>query len=142
MISGSVAGAGVKKKRSRKTKVVDDAASAVGGRTLTAVSGTSGRNGASRVLTPDEDDDVGQGMDVSIVARTKEENEKEAQHRAMLVGAFDEEQFRRYECWRQARLSDAVVRRVCLTLCQFIHSLINYSSSIKPSHNPFLVLLS
>jgi transcription initiation factor TFIID subunit 11 len=110
----SVADPGVKKKRGRKPKAADDAASAVGGRAMTAVSGVSGRGGASRALSPEEEEEVGQGMDVSIVARTQEEKEKEARHRAMLVSAFDEEQFRRYECWRQARLSDAVVRRACL----------------------------
>jgi transcription initiation factor TFIID subunit 11 len=55
-------------------------------------------------------------MDVTIVARSKEEKEKEKQHRAMLVAAFDDLQFRRYEQWRGARLSDAVVRRVTRNL--------------------------
>jgi transcription initiation factor TFIID subunit 11 len=72
-------------------------------------------------MSADEEDDVGGDTDVAIVARSKEEKEKEKQHRAMLVTAFDEMQFRRYEQWRQARLSEAVVRRVT---CTFLGNLL------------------
>jgi transcription initiation factor TFIID subunit 11 len=112
LVSGSVAAGGGKKKRGRKPKGFEDNASLAGGRAATAVSGTSGRGRTSRALSADEEDDVGEGMDVAIVASTNEEKEKEARHRAMLIGAFDEDQFKRYEVWRSARLSDAVVRRV------------------------------
>jgi transcription initiation factor TFIID subunit 11 len=112
LVSGSLVGGTGKKKRGRKPKGYEDNASLVGGTAPTAVSGTSGRGRASRGISADEEDDAEDGMDVAIVARTNEEKEKEKRHRAMLVAAFDEDQFRRYECWRSSRLSDAVVRRV------------------------------
>jgi transcription initiation factor TFIID subunit 11 len=113
LVSGSVAGPEVKKKRGRKPKHAEDTASLAGGRAPTAVSGASGRGGKSRGLSVEEDDDIGGETDVAIVSRTKEEKEKEKQHRAMLVAAFDDDQFKRYEVWRSSRLSDSIVRRVC-----------------------------
>ena len=112
LVSGSLVAGGGKKKRGRKPKGFEDNASVAGGAAPTAVSGTSGRGRASRGMSIEEEDDVGEGMDVAIVARTKEEKEKEKQHRAMLVSAFDEDQFKRYEVWRSSRLADSVVRRV------------------------------
>lgn len=139
LVSGSIAGAPAKKKRGRKPKGTEDTASVAGGVAPTAVSGVSGRGRASRGISAEEEDDVGGDMDVAIVARSKEEKEKEKQHRAMLVTAFDEMQFRRYEQWRQARLSEAVVRRV---MCTFLGKLLEAnmvpSSSTKRFHNPFL----
>lgn len=117
LVSGSIAGAPAKKKRGRKPKGAEDTASVAGGVAPTAVSGASGRGRVSRGMSAEEEDDVGGDTDVAIVARSKEEKEKEKQHRAMLVTAFDEMQFRRYEHWRQARLSEAVVRRV---MCTFL----------------------
>ncbi len=122
LVSGSMAGAPVKKKRGRKPKGAEDTASLAGGVAPTAVSGASGRGRASRGMSIEEDDDVGGEMDVAIVSRSKEEKEKEKQHRAMLVTAFDEMQFRRYEHWRQARLSDSVVRRVITHLQEYLYS--------------------
>jgi transcription initiation factor TFIID subunit 11 len=116
LVSGSIAAAPAKKKRGRKPKGAEDNASVAGGAAPTAVSGVSGRGRASRGMSVEEEDDVGGEMDVTIVARSKEEKEKEKQHRAMLVAAFDDLQFRRYEQWRGARLSDAVVRRVTRNL--------------------------
>lgn len=138
LVSGSIAGGPVKKKRGRKPKGAEDTASVAGGVAPTAVSGVSGRGRASRGMSAEEDDDVGGEMDVAVVARSKEEKEKEKQHRAMLVTAFDEMQFRRYEHWRQARLSDAVVRRVISNLRrQFIMANMFRSSLTKHCHNPF-----
>lgn len=111
MVSGSITGAKERKKRGRKPKNADDA-SVAGGKSLTVVSGMSGKGRASRALSMDDDDDLGDSTEVAVVARTKEEKEKEKQHRAMLVEAFDLAQFSRYECWRSARLSDPIVRRV------------------------------
>jgi transcription initiation factor TFIID subunit 11 len=112
LVSGSITGAPVKKKRGRKPKNAEDNISIAGGVAPTAVSGLSGKGRASRAISVEEEDDVGGEMDVTIVARSKEEKEKEKQHRAMLVTAFDEMQFLRYEKWRQAKLMDATVRRV------------------------------
>jgi transcription initiation factor TFIID subunit 11 len=112
LVSGSIAGAPGPKKRGRKPKEPEDTASVAGGRAPTAISGLSGRERASRGVSAEEDDDVGGDTAVAIVSRTKEEKEKEKQHRAMLVAAFDEDQFARYERWRSSKLSDAVVRRV------------------------------
>lgn len=112
LVSGSVAGAPVKKKRGRKPKGAEDNASVTGGVAPTAVSGISGKGRASRGISVEEDDDVEGEMNVAIVARSKEEKDKEKRHRAMLVNAFDEMQFMRFEKWRQAKLADATVRRV------------------------------
>jgi transcription initiation factor TFIID subunit 11 len=111
LVSGSVAGG--KKKRGRKPKGAADDASLVGGRALTAVSGTSGRNrrNISRESVED-DDDVGEALDVAVVARTREEKEKEKQYRAMLVDALDPSQYARFERWRSSKLADSIVRRV------------------------------
>jgi transcription initiation factor TFIID subunit 11 len=139
LVSSSIAGAPVKKKRGRKPKGAEDTASLAGEVAPTAMSGVSGRGRASRGMSAEEDDDAGGDMDVAIVSRTKEEKEKEKQHRAMLVTAFDEMQFRRYEHWRQARLSDAVVRRVISNfLGRYDQANMFRSSSTKHSHNPFL----
>jgi transcription initiation factor TFIID subunit 11 len=127
LVSGGVAAAPIKKKRGRKPKNYNpdaDAASVAGGvAPSVAASRTSARAGgasrASRGLSVDEDDDEDGGrggLDVAVVARTNEEKEKENRYRAMLVGEFDSEQFRRFECWRSARLADSVVRRVSLSI--------------------------
>jgi transcription initiation factor TFIID subunit 11 len=139
LVSGSIAAAPVKKKRGRKPKGAEDNASVAGGVAPTAVSGVSGRGRASRGMSVEEEDDVGGEMDVAIVARSKEEKEKEKQHRAMLVAAFDDLQFRRYEQWRGARLSDAVVRRVTRNLSrQFVQANKFRSSSIRHCRNQSL----
>lgn len=114
LVSGNMAG-GTGKKRGRKPKNrADDDTSLVGGKALTAASGISGRGRKREQSVEDDDDDEGDNINVTTVARTAEDKEEEKQHRAMLVAAFDEEQFRRYEVWRSSRLSDSIVRRVRL----------------------------
>lgn len=143
LVSGSIADAAGKKKRGRKPKGTEETPSLVGGVAPTALSGLSGRGRASRGMSVDEDDDIGGEMDVAIVARTKEEKEKEKQHRAMLVAAFDEDQFKRYELWRSSRLSDAVVRRVMYYLMKrLLGANIFLSSLTRRFHNLFLPALS
>lgn len=136
LVSGSIAGEPGKKKRGRKPKNAEDTASLAGGLAPTAVSGVSGRGRASRGMTADEDDDVGGETAVAIVTRTKEEKEKEKQHRAMLVSAFDEDQFLRYEKWRSSKLSDAVVRRV---RCDFQIDFIKLTSSLAHQSNALTI---
>lgn len=140
LVSGSAAGGPLKAKRSRKQKgpVNDDSASVAGGRAPTAVSSTSGkgRRKASRDASADEEDEGGEEMAITMVARTQEEKQKEIEHRAMLVNAFDPDQFSRYEAWRSSKLSDSVVRRVCLTLhCAERTMLTIPSWSTRPCHN-------
>lgn len=62
----------------------------------------------------DEDDDERAEMAVENVgaARTQEQKQEEIRLRAMLVEAFDSNQYDRYELWRAAKLSDAVTKRV------------------------------
>jgi transcription initiation factor TFIID subunit 11 len=116
LVSGSVTG-GPKKKRARKSKrAANDDASMVGGNAKSALSNNSGGRGrkrASREISAEEEDEGGEEMAVEMVARTQEERQKEVEHRALLVRAFDEDQFSRYEAWRSSRLQDSVVRRVC-----------------------------
>ncbi|RFU30729.1 hypothetical protein B7463_g5601, partial [Scytalidium lignicola] len=122
LVSGSGAGSQQKKKRGRKSKSGvngnDDTASvsAFGGPALTAGSGTSGGRGRqrrpSKTESIDDEDEGGEGMTVEVTAGTLEEKQKEIEHRAMLVNAFDPEQFSRYEAWRSSKLSDAIVRRI------------------------------
>lgn len=114
LVSGSAAG-GPKKRRSKKTKGgPNDDVSLFGGKTKSAISNTSGKDPrrASRDASVDDEDEGGEEMAVQMVARTQEERQKEVEHRAMLVRAFDETQFSRYEAWRSSRLPDAIVRRV------------------------------
>lgn len=119
LVSGSGVGTQPKKKRGRKSKSAvngDDTASvsAFGGPALTAESG-GGRGRPrrpSKTESIEDDDEGGEGMTVEIAAGTLEEKQKEIEHRAMLVNAFDQEQFSRYEAWRSSKLTDAIVRRV------------------------------
>ena len=110
-VSGTTA---AKKKRGRKSKNAkgDDAAdktpSQVGGKAPTNVSGQGGDREAE-----DDDDNENEEMALEdVVARTQEQKQEEIRLRAMLVEAFDSEQYNRYELWRAAKLSDAVVKRV------------------------------
>lgn len=117
IVSGSaVSGvtAGAKKKRGRKSKAAkgDDAAdktpSLVGGKAPTT---TSGQGGDKEGEEDDEDEKEEMALE-DVVARTQEQKQEEIRLRAMLVEAFDTEQYNRYELWRAAKLSDAVVKRV------------------------------
>lgn len=111
-VSGTASGA-PKKKRGRKAKNAkgDDSQektpSLVGGKAPTAVSGQGGDKDAD-----DEDDEKAEMAVDDVGARTQEQKQEEIRLRAMLVEAFDSDQYNRYELWRAAKLSDAVVKRV------------------------------
>lgn len=120
MISGSIAPGATKGKRGRKPKktaVQDDEGSLVNGRASTVLSarGSKGK-GRNRANKEDDEDDLDEDDTpsalVTITARTAEEKEKEKQHRALLVGAFDDQQFSRFEIWRSSKLTEGVVRRL------------------------------
>ncbi|KAH7318250.1 hypothetical protein B0I35DRAFT_431618 [Stachybotrys elegans] len=102
-----------KKKRGRKAKNAkgDDGEktpSLVGGKAPTNVSGQGGEKEGE----DDEDDEKAEMALEQVGARTEEQKQEEIRLRAMLVEAFDSEQYNRYEVWRAAKLSDAVVKRV------------------------------
>lgn len=160
LVSGSQvsAAAPVKKKRGRKSKAEkarEQTPSVVGGRALTAVSGasdTGGRGAKSATGGAGGGADEGEGDDdgpteVAAMAdsRTQEQKEEEHRVRGMLISAFSEQQFHRYENWRAANLSKASVRRVrlrsppavsCLAIVR--RSLANAwsSSSTRPFPSP------
>lgn len=115
-VSGTTGGKGAKK-RGRKTKKgkADDesgeqASSVAGGKAPTNASGQGGDKDAEE----DDDDDGAEMALEDVVARTQEQKQEEIRMRAMLVEAFDSEQYNRYELWRASKLSDAVVKRVSL----------------------------
>ncbi|KAF4120718.1 hypothetical protein GMORB2_2722 [Geosmithia morbida] len=124
-VSGLTAAGARKKKRGRKAKNAagggsgnangDDAeatSSLVGGKASTSVAGGAGdKDGAAAGEDDDEDDNQEMALE-DVVARTQEQKQEEVRLRAMLVEAFDSEQYSRYEHWRAAKLSDAVVKRV------------------------------
>lgn len=126
LVSGSQvsAAAPVKKKRGRKSKAEkarEQTPSLVGGRAPTAISALSdvGGRGPKSVTGGVGVGDEGEGDDegpteVAVTAdvRTKEQKEEEHRTRGVLIGAFNEAQFHRYENWRAANLSKASVRRV------------------------------
>ncbi|POR33748.1 Transcription initiation factor TFIID subunit 11 [Tolypocladium paradoxum] len=113
-VSGTTTSGAPKKKRGRKSKHAkgDESAertpSLVGGKAPTTVSG----QGADKEGEDDEDDEKEEMALEDVVARTQEQKQEEIRLRAMLVEAFDSEQYNRYELWRAAKLSDAVVKRV------------------------------
>ncbi|KAJ4148516.1 hypothetical protein LMH87_002981 [Akanthomyces muscarius] len=118
-VSGTASGVGAaaRKKRGRKSKAggkaddgTNDQASSVAGgsKAATNVSG----QGGDKEAEDDEDDDKAEMALEDVVARTQEQKQEEIRLRAMLVEAFDSEQYNRYELWRAAKLSDAVVKRV------------------------------
>jgi transcription initiation factor TFIID subunit 11 len=107
------AGGAPKKKRGRKAmnaKNADDdqASSLAGGRAATNVSG----QGGDKEGEEDEDEDKAEMALEDVVARTQEQKQEEIRLRAMLVEAFDSQQYNRYELWRAAKLADSVVKRV------------------------------
>ncbi|KAL2019145.1 hypothetical protein VTK56DRAFT_10017 [Thermocarpiscus australiensis] len=134
LVSGSQvsAAAPLKKKRGRKPKAEkarEQTPSVAGGRAPTAVSGASDVGGGGRALTKGVaggsgggaggDDEEGEGGEdgptevaATADARTKEQKEEEHRARGMLISAFSEDQFHRYENWRAANLSKASVRRL------------------------------
>lgn len=125
-----------KKKRGRKAKNAkqDDASEAtpslVGGRAPTAVSGQGGEKEED-----DEDDEKAEMALEDVVARTQEQKQEEIRLRAMLVEAFDSQQYNRYELWRAAKLADSVVKRVSNHINHLNHTN-NHRSSTQQSPNP------
>ncbi|KJZ74518.1 hypothetical protein HIM_06114 [Hirsutella minnesotensis 3608] len=113
-VSGVTAGGGAKKKRGRKSKGAkgdnagDRTPSLVGGKAPTSASG----QGGDKEGDEDEEDEKEEMALEDVVARTQEQKQEEIRLRAMLVESFDSEQYNRYELWRAAKLSDAVVKRV------------------------------
>ncbi|KAM3069057.1 hypothetical protein ACMFMF_009023 [Clarireedia jacksonii] len=96
LVSGSVAGPG-RKKRARSNK--QDGPSAKKRRTSNA--------------SADEEEDDGVDQTITHMASgTKEEKQREMEKRAVLVKHMDDQQFRRYEAVRSAKLADATVRRI------------------------------
>ncbi|KAH8177102.1 hTAFII28-like protein conserved region domain-containing protein [Sarocladium implicatum] len=117
-VSATASGAPGKKKRGRKAKNAKGAGvgdeskeqtpSLVGGKAATTVSGRGGDQDAD----DDEDDEKAEMALEDVTARTQEQKQEEVRLRAMLVEAFDNEQYDRYELWRAAKLSESVVKRV------------------------------
>lgn len=121
-VSGVTAGGAPRKKRGRKAKNAkkgggadddDQASSLAGGRAPTNVSGQGGDKDGEE----DEDEDKAEMALEDVVARTQEQKQEEIRLRAMLVEAFDTQQYNRYELWRAAKLADAVVKRVGSPKC-------------------------
>ena len=119
-VSGTTAGKG-KKRGGRKSKGAnklgdegrEGTPSLVDGKAPTLASGQGGDDKDGE----DDDDDANAEMALEdVVARTQEQKQEEVRLRAMLVEAFDPEQYDRYERWRAAKLSDAVVKRVSISV--------------------------
>ena len=84
---------------------------------LAAAAGTtaSGQPGDKDDEDEDDDDEKAEmAVEDAGAARTQEQKQEEIRLRAMLVEAFDKDQYDRYELWRAAKLSDAVTKRVSL----------------------------
>lgn len=116
-VSGTTNGKKTKGKKPRKSKKGKggddedgDKASSVGGK------GGANAGQGDKDAEDDEDEESGEMALEDGVARTQEQKQEEIRLRAMLVEAFDSEQYNRYEMWRAAKLSDAVVKRVSLAL--------------------------
>ncbi|KAK7420819.1 hypothetical protein QQZ08_010219 [Neonectria magnoliae] len=129
-VSGVTASGAPKKKRGRKAKNAkndaDDHTSLVGGRAPTNVSGQGGDKDGE----DDEDEDKAEMALEDVVARTQEQKQEEIRLRAMLVEAFDTQQYNRYELWRAAKLADSVVKRVVnATVSQSVPQ--NVSTAVK-----------
>lgn len=117
-VSGFTASGAPKKKRGRKAKnakagdeAKEGTPSLVGGKAATSVSGQGGGAGGDKGADDDDDDDAEMALE-DVVARTQEQKQEEIRLRAMLVEAFDPEQYERYEHWRAAKLAESVVKRV------------------------------
>lgn len=118
-----------KKKRGRKAKNAkggggDDDQTA--SRAPTNVSGQGGEKEGEE----DEDDEKAEMALEDVGARTQEQKQEEIRLRAMLVEAFDSQQYNRYELWRAAKLADSVVKRVVnATVSQSVPQ--NVSTAVK-----------
>ncbi|CAG9944435.1 unnamed protein product [Clonostachys rosea f. rosea IK726] len=114
-VSGVTASGAPKKKRGRKAKNAKGGGesatpSLVGGKAATSVSGHGGEDKDAE--EEDEDDDKAEMALEDVGARTQEQKQEEIRLRAMLVEAFDPEQYSRYEHWRAMKLTESVVKRV------------------------------
>ncbi|KAI5461664.1 hTAFII28-like protein conserved region-domain-containing protein [Mariannaea sp. PMI_226] len=129
--SGLTASGAPRKKRGRKAKNAkntedEQTPSLVGGRAPTNVSGQGGEKDGEE----DEDEDKAEMAVEDVVARTQEQKQEEIRLRAMLVEAFDSQQYNRYELWRAAKLADSVVKRVVnATVSQSVPQ--NVSTAVK-----------
>lgn len=120
MVSGVTKGKGRGKGggRGKKSKDKDSkeaTPSVAGGKAPTTANGQDDEE-------DDEDDDKAEMAVEDVAVRTQEQKQEEIRMRAMLVESFDSEQYNRYELWRAAKLSDAVVKRVCLSRSIWNHS--------------------
>lgn len=92
---------------------------------MTTASGQGGGAGDKDAEEDEEDDNQEMALE-DAVARTQEQKQEEIRLRAMLVEAFDPVQYDRYEFWRAAKLSEAVVKRVSIALLSAVyHSFIS-----------------
>lgn len=124
LVSGSQVSAAPKKKRGRKSKADkarEQTPSVVGGRaTASLVSGPAGGKitagvGGGKNNEEEGGEDENEGpteVAATAAALTKEQKEEEHRLRGMLIAAFSEDQFDRFENWRAANLSKAAVRRL------------------------------
>ncbi|PQE16397.1 transcription initiation factor TFIID subunit 11 protein [Rutstroemia sp. NJR-2017a BVV2] len=111
LVSGSVAGPG-RKKRARKSKTGKgiDEESATGSNKQ---DGPLAKKRRTSNASADEEEDDGVDQTITHMASgTKEEKQREMEKRAVLVKHMDDQQFRRYEAVRSAKLADATVRRI------------------------------
>lgn len=114
-VSGYTASGTLKKKRGRKPKnqkAADAEATpslAGGSKAPTSVNGATGDKDLE---DDDEEDDQAEMAVEGAGAMTEAQIAEEHRVRAMLVDSFDPDQLIRYENWRAARLTEAVVKRV------------------------------
>ncbi|KAK0614558.1 hTAFII28-like protein conserved region-domain-containing protein [Immersiella caudata] len=119
----SAAAAPIKKKRGRKSKAEkalqrEQTPSVAGGKAPSAVGGVSdvggrgGKSGAGAADDGDGEDDGPTEVAATGTTMTKEQKEEEHRARGMLINAFSEDQFDRFENWRAANFSKAGVRRL------------------------------
>lgn len=114
-MSGYTASGTLKKKRGRKPKnqkAADAEATpslAGGSKAPTSVNGATGDKDLE---DDDEEDDQAEMAVEGAGAMTEAQIAEEHRVRAMLVDSFDPDQLIRYENWRAARLTEAVVKRV------------------------------
>ncbi|KAK4230302.1 hTAFII28-like protein conserved region-domain-containing protein [Podospora fimiseda] len=125
LVSGSQVSAAqpFKKKRGRKSKAEkarEETPSVVGGRVTAAASivsdatraGTKSAAGGAGGDEGEADDDGPTEVAATGKAQTKEQKEEEQRLKSMLIGAFTEEQFDRYENFRAVNLNKTIVRRL------------------------------
>lgn len=116
MVSGSVAGLGQsKKKRGRKLKgTAHENASSADVRSTASDPAGRGKRRASNASLEEEDDAGDETTAIQMTSETIEQKAREKEHQALLIRGFDPDQTERFEVYRSSRLSDAIVRRVCM----------------------------